>query len=68
MQMQAGGPDVSIRVYALGELKTYSAHTLELYLQDMYDSEKNGENTAFAIHSTTAEFYATKALMKLNDI
>lgn len=57
-----GGSNVSIHVYALGELKTYSLHTLELYLQDMYDSEKNGENTAFRIHRTTAEFYGYKSL------
>lgn len=57
-----GGPDVSIHVYALGELKTYSLHTLELYLQDMYDSEKSGDNTAYRIHRTTAEFYGYKSL------
>lgn len=56
------GRDVSLHVYALGELKTYSLHTLELYLQDMYASEKNGENTAFKIHRTTAEFYGYKSL------
>lgn len=49
--------DVSLHIYTIGELKTYSVKTLELYLADMRSSESQGENTAFRIHRSTAEFY-----------
>ena len=48
------GTDVSLHVYTLGELKTYSVRTLELYIRDMRESETNGENIAFRIHRSTA--------------
>lgn len=51
------GGDVSLHIYTIGELKTYSVKTLELYLADMRSSESQGENTAFRIHRSTAEFY-----------
>lgn len=51
------GGDVSLHIYTIGELKTYSEKTLELYLADMRGSEIQGENTAFQIHRSTAQFY-----------
>ena len=56
------GTDVSLHVYALGELKTYSVRTLELYIRDMRESETNGENIAFRIHRSTALFYGYDSL------
>lgn len=56
------GPDVSLHVYTLGELKTYSVRTLELYIRDMRESETNGENIAFRIHRSTALFYGYDSL------
>lgn len=51
------GGDVSLHIYTIGELKTYSEKTLNLYLADMRRSEIQGENIAFQIHKSTAEFY-----------
>ena len=56
------GTDVSLHVYTLGELKTYSVRTLELYIRDMRESETNGENIAFRIHRSTALFYGYDSL------
>ncbi|MCI8645901.1 MAG: DUF4125 family protein [Firmicutes bacterium] len=56
------GPDVSLHIYTIGELKTYSVNTLISYLEDMRRSEQNGENTAFRIHKSTAEFYGYSSL------
>ena len=56
------GTDVSLHVYTLGELKTYSVRTLELYIRDMRESETNGENIAFRIQRSTALFYGYDSL------
>lgn len=56
------GQDVSLHIYTIGELKTYSESTLISYLEDMRTSEKNGENTAFQIHKSTAGFYGYASL------
>lgn len=56
------GSQVSLNVYAIGELKTYSVNTLKLYLQDMQQSRRSGINTAFLIHRSTAEFYGYESI------
>lgn len=54
--------NVSLHIYTIGELKTYSPRTLRLYLQDMHKACQCAENPAFAIHRMTAEFYGYKNL------
>lgn len=54
--------DVSFHLYTVGELKTYSEATLKLYLQDLHEMAKRGENVSFLIHNTTAEFYGYAGL------
>ncbi|MFR4406473.1 MAG: DUF4125 family protein [Anaerovoracaceae bacterium] len=58
------GADVSFHVYTIGELKTYSEETLELYYKHLksLDLSKESENPSFAIHAMTAVFYGYKDL------
>lgn len=56
------GGDVSLHIYTIGELKTYSEATLASYLEDMRSSQREGENMAFRIHRSTAEFYGYSSL------
>ena len=57
-----GSGDVSFHIYAIGELKTYSDRTLELYLADLRNAVSNKENPSIAIHEMTAQFYGYKSL------
>lgn len=57
-----GDGDVSLHVYTIGELKTYSVETLRSYLEDMRRSETQGENLAFGIYRSTAAFYGYRSL------
>lgn len=58
------GRDVSFHVYTIGELKTYSERTLNLYYQYLQkiNAEVESENPSFKIHRATVEFYGYKSL------
>ena len=58
------GMDVSFHVYTIGELKTYSERTLNLYYQYLQkiNAEVESENPSFKIHRATVEFYGYKSL------
>lgn len=58
----AGQGDVSFHIYTIGELKTYSEETLQLYYQHLKEMTARSENPSFLIHRTTTEFYGYKSL------
>ena len=51
--------DVSFHIYTIGELKTYSMRTLELYYQHIagIDPADENHNPSFVIHRMTTSFY-----------
>ncbi len=51
--------DVSFHIYAIGELKTYSMQTLELYYRHIagIDPADETHNPSFVIHRMTTSFY-----------
>ena len=50
----------TVRVYTIGELKTYSYETLLLYKNDLISSREQGMSTVMKIHLQTAIFYGYK--------
>ena len=50
----------TFRVYAVGELKTYSTKTLVLYFADLAKAAKGNRNISKEIHEMTARFYGYK--------
>ncbi len=56
--------DVSFHIYTIGELKTYSEQTLNLYYKYIaaIDSQDVMHNPSFVIHRITTEFYGYKSL------
>ncbi|MDO4281419.1 MAG: DUF4125 family protein [Peptococcaceae bacterium] len=55
--------NVSMNVYALGELKTYSEQTLRLYAAHLLDLKKSGgENISVTIHRAMVSFYGYASL------
>lgn len=54
--------NVSFHIYAIGELKTYSEKTLELYYKHLQEMISKSENPSFIIHKKTTEFYGYKSL------
>lgn len=52
----------TFRVYAAGELKTYSLKTLVLYFADLLKAEKANRNISKEIHEMTAKFYGYSSL------
>lgn len=51
------GSFASFYVYLICELKTYSEETLHLYLRDIEDIVKNGENPSVITHEVMVRFY-----------
>ena len=47
----------SLETYAIGELKTYSRATLDLYLDHVRKCKASGKNLAFTIKDTMVSFY-----------
>lgn len=58
---------VSIHIYQMGELKTYTIETLQLYLRDIKAAESQGKDIVMDIHKKTAEFYGYTSLMEAED-
>ena len=56
--------NVSFHLYAIGELKTYSQRTLELYYRQIagIDPKDEEHNPSFVIHRTTTAFYGYASL------
>ncbi len=55
------------RIYTIGELKTYTLETLRLYLQDILEAERQGNNIMYEIHKTTAGFYGYETLARAEE-
>lgn len=56
--------DVSFHIYTIGELKTYSYRTLDLYYKYLQtlNLDDETENPSFKIHRATVEFYGYVSL------
>ncbi len=52
----------TFRVYAVGELRTYSVQTLVLYLGDLIKADKENRNISKEIHEMTAMLYGYKSM------
>lgn len=60
--MENAGGVVSVKIYTMGELKTYSQQTLQFCLRDILQAELEGNNLISTIQATTAGFYGYKNL------